>query len=37
MSQEDITIQYYKERSAPHLIPFPTKENPISKEPLMKE
>lgn len=36
MSQEDITIQYYKERSAPHLIPFPTKENPISKEPLME-
>lgn len=36
MNEEDITIQYYKERAAPHLIPFPTKENPISKEPLME-
>ncbi len=36
MSEEDITIQYYKERAAPHLIPFPTKENPVSKEPLME-
>ena len=35
MSDEDIKIQYYKERSTPHLIPFPTKENPVSKEPLM--
>ena len=36
MTQEEITIQYYKERAAPYLIPFPTKENPISKEPLME-
>ena len=36
MSDEDIKIQYYKERSTPHLIPFPTKENPVSKEPLME-
>ncbi|HMW05713.1 MAG TPA: VWA domain-containing protein [Leptospiraceae bacterium] len=36
MSQEEITIQYYKERSMPYLIPFPTKETPVSKEPLME-
>lgn len=36
MSEEDIRIQYYKERAAPHLIPFPVKENPTSKEPLME-
>lgn len=36
MTQEEITIQYYKERSMPNLIPFPTKENPVSKEPLLE-
>lgn len=36
LSDQDITINYYKERARPHLIPFPVKENPSSKEPILE-
>jgi hypothetical protein len=34
LRDEDIIIQYYKERALPHLIPFPEKQMPNSTEPL---
>lgn len=34
LSEHEITIRYYRERSVPHLVRFPTRDMPESKEPL---
>ena len=34
LSAEEIAIRYYRERARPHLVRFPTKENPTSTDPL---
>jgi hypothetical protein len=34
VSQNEMTVRYYRERALPHLIPFPTKHAPQVKEPL---
>ncbi len=36
LSQEEITYRYYKEKSMPYLIPYPTIEMPESTEPLLE-
>jgi hypothetical protein len=36
LSQEEITYRYYKEKSMPYLIPYPTMEMPESTEPLLE-
>ncbi|GGS34372.1 MULTISPECIES: VWA domain-containing protein [Actinokineospora] len=34
VSDEDAATRYYRERAAPHLVPFPTRERPVVREPL---
>jgi len=36
LSPEEIATKYYKELAIPHLIPFPKKTTPISKEPIFE-
>ncbi|MEW6128500.1 MAG: vWA domain-containing protein [Acidobacteriota bacterium] len=36
LSEQEIAIKYYRERSIPYLIKFPTRELPESKEPLIE-
>ncbi|MGW5051843.1 hypothetical protein [Actinokineospora sp. NPDC004072] len=34
VSDEDAATRYYRERAAPHLVPFPVRERPVVREPL---
>lgn len=36
LSDHDLAVRYYREKALPHLIPFPRREVPLSKEPLME-
>lgn len=36
LSSHELAIRYYKERAIPHLVKFPTREMPESKEPLIE-
>lgn len=36
LSNHDAAVMYYRERALPHLVPFPTRPAPESKEPLME-
>lgn len=36
LTDHDLAVRYYREKALPHLIPFPRREVPHSKEPLME-
>ena len=36
VSEEDAAARYYRERAAPHLVPFPVRDRPVVREPLME-
>jgi len=34
LNERDIAVRYYRERAIPHLIPFPSRENPVATDPI---
>ena len=34
LNERDIAVRYYRERAVPHLIPFPSRENPVATDPI---